>query len=333
MKEAKFWNLEGDRVRCYLCPHHCSIADNRRGICGVREQRSRVLYSMNYGKVSSANIDPVEKKPLFHFLPGEKVFSIGSVGCNFRCLHCQNFTISQASLAELSLRDMRPEEVSEIGLSQGCQGVAYTYNEPTIWHEFAYDASKIAKEKGLSTIYVTNGFIEEEPLRELSSCLDAMNIDVKGFTDHFYGKVCKAPLEPVLRAVELAYKLGIHIELTYLIIPGKNDTEDEMKRFVEWVANSVDVKVPVHFSRFHPDYMMTDVPQTPIKTMELARKLGIDGGLKFIYLGNVSIPHSEDTVCPKCGKVVIARTGFRVTKMDAVDGKCSNCGEDLYLVQ
>ena len=173
--------------------------------------------------------------------------------------NCQNFSISQASLNDLTLREMAPEEASEISLSEGCRGIAFTYNEPTIWHEFAFDASKIAKEKGLSTIYVTNGFIEEEPLRELSCCLDAMNIDVKGFTDDFYSEVCKAPLGPVLRATELAHKLGIHIELTYLIIPGKNDGEEEMKRFVDWVAGSLDPKIPVHFTRFHPDYLMKDM--------------------------------------------------------------------------
>ncbi|MBI0581764.1 MAG: AmmeMemoRadiSam system radical SAM enzyme [Methanomassiliicoccales archaeon] len=332
MHEARFWEKEGERIRCHLCPHNCSISPMRRGICGVRENRDGKLYSMNYGKVAAANFDPIEKKPLFHFYPGEDVFSIGSIGCNFRCRHCQNFNISQAQLGELVLREMSPEAVSETALSAGSRGVAFTYNEPTIWHEFAYDAMKIAKEKGMFTVYVTNGFIQEEPLRELSPFLDAMNIDVKGFTERFYDKVCKAPLEPVLRTVELAHRLGIHVELTYLIIPGENDDRDEIRRFSEWVV-SLDKRIPVHFSRFHPDYEMSDKPPTPIRTMEAAKDIGKEAGLQFIYLGNVMIPHGEDTVCPNCGTLLIERMGFSIGKMDARDGRCPVCGQDLYMVQ
>jgi len=246
--------------------------------------------------------------------------------------NCQNYNISMASLNELVLREMRPEEVSEIALSRGCRGIAFTYNEPTIWHEFAYDAMKIAKEKGMFTVYVTNGFIQEDPLKELSPFLDAMNIDVKGFTERFYGKVCKAPLKPVLRTVELAYRLGIHVELTYLIIPGENDDRDEMRRFSEWVV-SLDRRIPVHFSRFHPDYEMLDKPPTPIRTMEAAKDIGKEAGLQFIYLGNVMIPHGEDTVCPNCGTLLIERMGFSIGKMEARDGRCPVCGQELYMVQ
>ena len=332
MKEARFWKPEGDRIRCQLCPHSCGIAPLRRGICGVRENRDGRLYSMNYGKVSSANVDPVEKKPLFHFHPGSEVFSIGSLGCNFRCLHCQNYTISMASLGEFGTRDMTPEEVCDIALENRCQGIAFTYNEPTIWHEFAYDACKLAKERGLYTVYVSNGFIQQEPLREISTHLDAMNIDIKGFTQEFYKGVCRASLQPVLDATILAHSLGIHIELTYLIIPGKNDSEKEIREFAAW-CSELDPRVPVHFSRFHPDYKMTDAPPTPIRTMEMAKRVGEEEGLKFVYLGNVRIPHGEDTYCPKCGALLIQRDGFTVTSVEPRDGRCPHCGEGLYMVQ
>lgn len=246
--------------------------------------------------------------------------------------NCQNYTISMASLSEFGTNDIRPEDVTRIALDNDCQGIAFTYNEPTIWHEFAYDACKLAKEKGLYTVYVTNGYIQEEPLRELSPVLDAMNIDVKGFTERFYSKICKAPLEPVLKAVKLAHQLGIHIELTYLVIPGENDAEGEVRSFARWCAE-LDPKIPVHFSRFHPDYEMSDKPPTPIPTMEMTKRVAQEEGLKFIYLGNVHIPHGEDTYCPNCGTLNVRRVGFTVVMNEAKFGKCHVCGEDLYLVQ
>ncbi|MBI0583009.1 MAG: AmmeMemoRadiSam system radical SAM enzyme [Methanomassiliicoccus sp.] len=332
MHEARFWTREGERIRCHLCPQSCSISPMRRGMCGVREHRDGKLYSMNYGRVAAMNVDPIEKKPLFHFYPGEDVFSLGSIGCNLRCAHCQNFTISQASLGELVLREMPPEAVSETALANRCRGIAFTYNEPTIWHEFTYDAMKIAREKGMFNVYVTNGFIQEEPLRELSKYLDAMNIDVKGFTQGFYDRVCKASLAPVLRTVELAHELKIHIELTYLVIPGENDGKEEIRKFSEWVAR-LDPRVPVHFSRFHPDYGMSDRPPTPISTMEMTRDMGKEAGLQFVYLGNVRIPRGEDTVCPNCNASLVERSGFTIIRMEARDGHCPICGQDLYMVQ
>ncbi len=332
MQEARFWDKEGDRVRCHLCPHSCLIADAKRGICGVRENRQGVLYSLNYGKVTSLNIDPMEKKPLYHFLPGERVLSMGSFGCNFKCLNCQNYLISQATMGDVPLRDMEPQEVSGLAVAQRCPAVAFTYNEPTIWHEFAYDAMKLAKARGLYTAYVTNGFIQEAPLRELSGLLDAMNIDVKGFTGRFYTQICRATLEPVLRTVELASELGVHVELTYLIIPGENDGRDEISQFARWAAG-VDRDMPVHFSRFHPDYQMSDRGPTPIATMEMARQVSAEAGLSFVYLGNVSLPGSGDTVCPQCRTVVVERHGFRVRVDKVRDGRCTVCGRDLNIVQ
>ncbi len=330
--EARFWKVEGDRAACYLCPHHCKIAEGKVGVCGVRQNVGGRLYSLIYGRASSVNVDPVEKKPLFHFLPGEGILSLGSVGCNLRCLHCQNFTISQARTQESFLESIEPEDVSRLATSSGCRAIAFTYNEPTIWHEFTYDACKIAKEKQQFTVYVTNGFIEEAPLREIAPYLDAMNIDVKGFKEAFYKDICHARLDPVLKATKLANDLGIHIELTYLVIPDHNDDEEEMRAFARWVSQEVSPYIPVHFTRFHPDYMMTDVQSTPIATMELAMRIGKQEGLKFVYGGNFAAGDGENTHCPKCGTLIISRNGYHVHRVNLNGPHCPKCGEELYMV-
>src|SRR3989304_820543 len=229
--------LDGKRVKCKTCSWRCAIKDGKRGFCGVRENRGGKLYALNYALVSSAHVDPIEKKPLYHFPPGSSVFSLGSVGCNFRCLHCQNFTISQAPLdGYIELSEYPPEKAVDMARELGCQGIAWTYNEPAIWFEYTYDSAKLAKAQDLHTVYVTNGYMTKEALDMISPFLDAMNIDVKGFTEGFYGKVCKTRLKPVLETVEHAHKLGIHVELTYLVIPTYNDSPEEITRFVLWVA-------------------------------------------------------------------------------------------------
>jgi len=332
LHEAKFWQVEGDRLGCCLCPHHCKIAPGKRGICGVRQNVDGKLYSLIYGKASSVHIDPVEKKPLFHFRPAENILSLGSFGCNLKCLHCQNFSISQARPEEGGSGSMSPEDVSRLAMENGCRNIAFTYNEPTIWHEFTYDACKLAKEKGLGTVYVTNGFIEEEPLREIAPFLDAMNIDVKGFRDDFYTRICKGRLDPVLKATKVAFGLGVHIELTYLIIPTKNDSTEELKEYVAWVHSELSDDVPVHFSRFHPDYKMEDVPPTPLKTMQHAQEIAKEVGLNFVYLGNMPSEDGENTICPKCGTLIIRRHGYFVEKVAYGGGNCPRCGRSLYIV-
>lgn len=298
----------------------------------MRENVYGTMHTLNYGKVSSVNIDPIEKKPLYHFHPGEEVLSLGSFGCNMRCLHCQNYLISQATLEELPLRDMAPKDVSESAIARGINGIAFTYNEPTIWHEFTFDAMKVAKEKGLFTVYVTNGFIQEAPLRELSGYLDAMNIDVKGFTDRFYKDICKASLEPVLRTAETAHDLGIHIEITYLIIPNENDDLEEIRMFSRWLVG-IDPDVPLHFTRFHPDYQMADRGPTPRPIMERARSIAQEEGLRFVYLGNIEVPGGGNTICPQCKTVVVERRGYQVFPSKVRQGRCTVCGQDLYMVQ
>lgn len=330
--EARFYSVEGGKVRCGLCPHSCLIPEGKRGICGVREHRKGKLYPLTYGLVSSIHPDPIEKKPLFHFLPGSTSISFGSVGCNLSCKHCQNYEISTAAPGRVGMTRIEPGDVVEYARSSGSKSVSWTYNEPIIWHEFTTAASKAAHDAGLKTVYVTNGFIQEAPLRELGGLIDAMNIDVKAFRETFYKRVCGGRLAPVLKACEVAHGLGIHIELTYLIIPGHNDSESELREFSTWVSDSLAKDVPVHFSAFHPDYKLTSAPRTPTGTLIKAYELAKAAGLDFVYLGNVPVGDKDDTFCPRCGSSVIRREGFFVTHADLKDGKCGKCGAGLNVV-
>lgn len=330
--EAKFYETEGERVRCLLCPHACLISDGRRGICGVRENRAGKLYSLIYGLASSIHPDPIEKKPLFHFMPGTTSLSFGSFGCNLTCRHCQNYSISRASVDDGGLMPISPKDVVLRAKESGAESVSWTYNEPIIWHEFTTVASKAAHDAGLKTSYVTNGFISEEPLRELKGTIDAMNIDVKAFKEDFYKKVCGGRLAPVLKTCKIAADLGIHVELTYLVIPGYNDSQEEIANFSRWVANSVGRETPVHFSAFHPDYRLRDVERTPITTMDLAFDSAVAAGLEFVYIGNVHAGDRESTHCPKCGALVIKREGFYIRKVALKGNRCADCGGSMNIV-
>ena len=332
-KEASFWKkIKGKTVQCNLCPHKCRISEGKKGICGVRINNDGVLFSLIYGSASSLTADPIEKKPLYHFYPGSYAFSMGSVGCNFKCAHCQNYTISTAEASFAYLKEISPEQVVSSAIEHGCQGVSYTYNEPTIWHEFSLDSARMVKKEGLYTCYVTNGFISEDPLREISKYLDAMNIDVKAFSDDFYKKICKARLQPIIDTCELAKELGIHIELTYLVIPTFNDSVSEIKDFCNWVVDKLGSTTPVHFSRFHPDYKMHDVPVTPMQTLLEAYKIAKKTGILFPYLGNVSNGDYENTVCPKCGSLLIERRGFSINYKALSINKCITCGSNIDIV-
>ncbi|HEX9907811.1 MAG TPA: AmmeMemoRadiSam system radical SAM enzyme [Thermoplasmata archaeon] len=330
--EARFYSREGDKVRCGLCPHSCLIADGKRGLCGVRENRSGILYSLIYGLASSIHPDPIEKKPLFHFLPGSTSISFGSVGCNLFCMHCQNYSISRARPGDLDLTPVTPKDVIRYARTSGAESVSWTYNEPTIWHEFTTVASREAHGAGLKTNYVTNGFIQEEPLRELKGVIDAMNIDVKAFRESFYERVCGGRLEPVLKACALARELGIHVELTYLVIPQHNDSELEIADFCKWVVDVMGHEVPVHFSAFHPDHKLTKVPRTPDRTLSMAYDLAKRAGVDFVYLGNISAGDRDDTYCPKCRTLVIERDGFWVRSKNLKGARCGRCGADLNII-
>jgi pyruvate formate lyase activating enzyme len=330
--EAEFYTKEGGKVKCGLCPHECLIAEGKRGLCGVRENRKGTLYALTYGLASSIHPDPIEKKPFFHFLPGSTAISFSSVGCNLFCRHCQNYSISRAPADDFGLTRITPEDVVRYAGETKSRSVSWTYNEPTIWHEFTTVASKAAHAAGFKTNYVTNGYINEGPLRSLKGLIDAMNIDVKGFTEPFYKEICGGRLSPVLRTCELAVELGIHVELTYLVIPGRNDSDADLSAFSRWVVDRVGKEVPVHFSAFHPDYKMTDIPSTPMSTMENAYRTGKRLGLEFVYVGNVRAGEMDDTFCPKCGSLAIEREGFWVGSTALKGDKCANCGASLNLV-
>jgi len=332
-REAKFWDKLADKsVQCHLCAHNCKINDGKTGICCVRKNEEGKLYTLIYGSCSSMAADPIEKKPLYHFYPGTNAFSLGTVGCNFKCEHCQNYTISTAIPDQLYIREVMPEEAVSLAKQHGCRGIAWTYNEPTIWHEYSYDSMVLTKKQGLYTVYVTNGYINEEPLKELSKHLDAMNIDVKAFSEEFYKKICKARLEPVLQTCELAKKLGIHIELTCLVIPGYNDALDEIKKFCSWVIERLGDDTPIHFSRFHPDNRMLDISMTPMQTLQKIFDLAQETGILYPYLGNVPHGSYENTYCPKCGNLCIGRYGYSIDMSGVKDGKCSKCGSSISMI-
>jgi len=332
-KIANFWKKINDKkVKCSLCAHNCNINIGNVGICGVRKNENGTLYTLIYGSTSSIASDPIEKKPLYHFYPGTYAFSMGTIGCNFKCSHCQNFSISTAKTDFPYLKEITPEQVVVLTKQHNCQGVSYTYNEPTIWYEFAFDSAKLVKKEGLYTCYVTNGYISEEPLKELSKYLDAMNIDVKSFNEKFYKNVCKSRLEPVLSTCELAKKLGIHIELTYLVIPEHNDKIEDIRNFCRWIVEKLDENTPVHFSRFHPDYNMTDVKMTPMETLFRIYKVAKEEGILYPYLGNVYHGEYENTNCPKCGSISIERNNYNISLEGLNENKCSKCGNNLPII-
>jgi pyruvate formate lyase activating enzyme len=332
-REASFYQkIDSKKVQCHLCSHGCKINENKVGICRVRKNENGKLYTLIYGSSFSIAADPIEKKPLYHFYPGTNAFSMGTVGCNFKCNHCQNYSISTADPRFRNMQELTPEQVVELVKEYNCQGVSYTYNEPTIWHEFCYDSAKLVKKAGSYTCYVTNGYISEDPLRELSPVLDAMNIDVKSFDEDFYKKICKARLEPVLNTCILAKELGIHIELTYLVIPTLNDSLDKIKDFCKWVVDKLGENTPVHFSRFHPDHNMTNIPRTPMETLLKIYDVAKRTGVLFPYLGNVYPGDYDNTVCPKCGNVCIKRSGYSIMLDGFKDNKCAKCGNVLPII-
>jgi pyruvate formate lyase activating enzyme len=317
--------LEGTLLQCHLCSHHCRISESKRGICGIRENKGGKLYSLVYGRLISRAVDPIEKKPLFHFLPGSRSYSIATVGCNFRCLNCQNYGISQMPKPQepVSGGDVTPAEIVEAAKRYRCESMAYTYTEPTVFFEYAYDTAKLASKEGIRNVFVTNGYITEKPLRTIAPYLDAANIDLKSFSDEFYRKVCGARLKPVLEAIRLYRKLGIWIEITTLIIPSLNDSEENFRKITEFIR-SLDEGIPWHVSRFFPAYRLPDLPPTPIEVLNKARKIGLDAGLKHVYQGNLP-GEGENTYCHSCGRLLIERYGYQVTQYSLRDSRCPSC--------
>jgi pyruvate formate lyase activating enzyme len=326
MKEALLYEkLENKLVHCYLCAHHCRIADQKFGFCGVRQNIYGSLYTHAYGKVIAAHIDPIEKKPLYHFLPGSFSFSVATIGCNFHCGFCQNWQISQATFRDSDFggEEFLPQDIVKEALKNKCKSISYTYTEPTIFFEYAYETAKLARENGLYNNFVTNGFMTKECLEMIKPYLDAANVDLKFFKDSSYRKICAASLQPVLDSIKLMRELGIWVEITTLVVPGENDSEEELTAIARFIAG-VDKNIPWHVSRFHPDYKFANHEATPEATLKKAQELGGTCGLTYIYAGNV-YGWGNDTYCPSCKKLLIKREIFNVLEYNIKKGECPFC--------
>ncbi|MHA1299847.1 MAG: AmmeMemoRadiSam system radical SAM enzyme [Candidatus Helarchaeota archaeon] len=334
-KEALMWKLLKDNaVQCNLCPNYCYLKPGELGKCRARKNENGVLYTLVYGGLSAATPDPIEKKPLFHFWPGSRAFSISSVGCTLRCLHCQNYHISQVEAGKMRLQVYEPKEVIGATKRYKCQSIAYTYNEPITFYEFILDCGKLAHKEGIFNVLVTNGYITLEALEPLASVIDAANVDVKAFTDKFYKEVCGVPkIKPVLDACKYLVEHKVLVEITNLIIPGYNDSPEEIKNLSKWVFEELGPDTPLHFSRFHPMYELSNVPPTPVKTVEDARKTAMELGLNYVYCGNIYGDEGENTYCPNCGNKVIGRTGYTIDRYDIDENsKCKKCGTKIPII-
>lgn len=322
--------LEDDIVQCRTCAHMCTIRPGKRGICGVHENRDGVLMSLVYGRAIALNVDPIEKKPLFHFHPGTGAFSLATVGCNFHCYNCQNADISQMprESGRIEGRQILPEHIVDLADRQHCKTIAYTYTEPAVFFDYAYDTAKRAHDRGLKNIFVTNGYLSEEALDVIKPFLDGANVDLKSFRDGAYTSVCGARLQPVLDSIIRMKHAGIWVEVTTLLIPGFNDSEDEIRDIACFILDC-DPGIPWHISRFHPTYRMTDRPSTPVDTVRRACEIGLAEGLRYVYAGNIPGDEKENTICYRCGKRIITRHGFTVGNNLLTEGCCPACGAEI----
>jgi len=330
LKEALLYKkLEDNKVSCFLCAHRCLIADGHFGICQARQNKGGRLYTLAYGELCAANIDPIEKKPIFHMLPGSKSYSFAALGCNFHCGFCQNWQISQKKEADklgINLEPKSPEKIVSEAWQCKCQSISYTYSEPTIFFEYALETAKLAREKGLYNIFVTNGYMTPEALEMIKPYLDAANVDLKYFNDENYRKVCGGRLQPVLDVICLMRKLNIWVEVTTLVVPGENDSTQELKNIAGFLSG-VGKEIPWHISRFHPDYKITDKEPTSLVKLKETYNIGKDAGLRYVYIGNVL--EEEKTYCYNCGQDLISRVGFNIVKNVLRDGKCPGCNTAL----
>lgn len=315
-------------LQCNLCPKGCMIEPGQSGECRIRVNLDGRLVATTYGYPCAVHVDPVEKKPMFHFLPGSGILSLATVGCNLHCKNCQNWEISQENPENVPARELPPEQVVRLAKEQGCLSVAYTYTEPLVYYEYTLDCSMRAREAGLRNVIVTAGYLNEEPLRRLYPYIDGAQIDIKSMSDNFYRDICDASLGPVLQSCVLAREAGVLVEITNLVIPTLNDSDEDFRKLARWIAANLGAETPLHFSRFFPQYQMKNLPPTPAETLERARAAAREQGLHHIYIGNLSMPDSENTYCPVCGQLLIERRGFTVLKNIITDGKCS-CGKDI----
>jgi pyruvate formate lyase activating enzyme len=324
-----FTSLDGGEIQCELCPHRCRVAKGKRGICRVRENRDGKYYSLVYGNPCAVHLDPIEKKPFFHVLPGTASFSLATVGCNFECKFCQNWEISQVSPEDVYSYEAPPELVVKKAKETGARSVAYTYVEPTIFYEYMLDIGQLAKKEGFLSLTHSNGFINPGPLKNLCNVLDAANIDLKGFSENYYREICAGELHPVLETLKTLKKEKVHVEITNLVIPTKNDDLSVLKEMCLWIKRELGPETPIHFSRFYPLYKLKSLPPTPVSTLDGAREAALSAGLEYVYVGNVPGHPGENTFCPKCKKMIIQRRGYIVGEVNMKNGKCKYCGKPI----
>lgn len=324
--EARFYHkLVDSRIKCTLCPRQCVVGEGKRGYCGVRENRGGSLYALVYGRVCAAHVDPIEKKPLFHFLPGSLAYSVATAGCNVSCKFCQNWNISQALPEQVSAEYLPPGKIAELAAQCGCPTIAFTYSEPVVFSEFVMDTADAAREAGIRCIAVSNGYIQDEPLRVAYGKLDAVKIDLKAFSESFYRKVVGGQLKPVLDSLVTLQKLGKWAEIVYLVVPTLNDSDQEFLGLARWVKANLGAEVPLHFTQYHPEYLLKNLPVTPVATLERAKAIADAEGLHYVYIGNIPGHEAENTYCPQCKRVLVERYGFEIRRMLIRNGACPIC--------
>jgi len=330
LKEALYYSkLDKNYVKCELCPNYCVLKSGETGTCGVRKNIDGTLFSLVYNKPVSIHIDPIEKKPLYHFYPGTQILSLATVGCNLRCNFCQNWEISQSRPKQVRAYEMTPEDIIRTARENDCKSIAFTYTEPTIFYEYMLDIAKLAYKENIKNVWVTCGYINEKPLRELCKYLDAANIDLKGFSEEFYHTYTTGNLQPVLDCLKISKEESLFFEITNLVIPDANDDPKMIKDMCDWIIENLGSDHPLHFSRFFPNYQLLNRPATPLKTLEMARDIALESGIKFVYIGNIATEF-EDTFCPNCGEKIIDRSGYLIKSQNLENGKCKFCGCEIF---
>ena len=330
IREASYYTqLDEKRVRCQLCPKKCLVADGKRGVCRVRENRAGVYHTLVYGRLVSMNLDPIEKKPLFHFLPSTSALSVATAGCNVRCKFCQNWNISQANPEDVRFRYVSPEELVQTARRYDANSIAYTYNEPIVFIEYMIESATLGKAQGIHNVMISNGYINRKPLDDLCKQLSAIKIDLKAFSDRFYHQTVAGSLQPVLDTMVRIKEQGIWLEMVYLMIPTLNDDPQELREMCQWIIRNLGSDVPLHFTRYHPQYLLKHIPPTPIQALQTAYQIARDAGIQYVYLGNLPTDPAENTYCASCGKLIIERTGFTIRSIFMNDGKCAFCGNPI----
>jgi pyruvate formate lyase activating enzyme len=328
--EARYYErLPGGEIRCLLCPKMCRVAPGERGACGVRENRGGTYYSLVYGQPCAIHLDPIEKKPFFHVLPGTQAFSLATVGCNLTCKFCQNWQISQSRPEDVQIEYTPPERIAGEARRSGARSIAYTYGEPVVFNEYVQDIAALGRSEGILSVVVSNGYINERALLDLCTAVDAIKIDLKAFTDDYYRKICGATLQPVLDTIVRIRSSGVWLELVYLMVPTLNDDPGKLREMAQWLKANVGSDVPIHFSRFYPQYQLRDLPPTPIPSLERAYDICREVGLDYVYIGNVPGHRTENTYCPSCSEIVVSRRGYRVASVDIVEGRCRFCDRTI----